>query len=67
MTNSFETNGMFSWFELITNDVENAKKFYGEVMGWEFMTDTNNPYYTLVMTNGIKSNRWNTKSQSCNG
>ena len=48
MANPFETNGMFSWFELMTDDVEGAKKFYGEVIGWQFETDSNNPDYTLI-------------------
>lgn len=52
MANPFETNGMFSWFELMTDDPEGAKKFYGEVIGWEFETDSNNPDYTLVRTEG---------------
>jgi len=50
MSDPFETNGMFSWFELMTDDVEGAKKFYGEVVGWEFETDSNNPDYTLIRT-----------------
>ncbi len=27
-------HGAFSWFELMTTDVEAAKKFYSEVLGW---------------------------------
>ncbi len=30
-----QTHGAFSWNELITNDVEGAKKFYGELLGWQ--------------------------------
>jgi predicted enzyme related to lactoylglutathione lyase len=30
----FETHGDFSWTELMTRDVEAAKKFYGELLGW---------------------------------
>lgn len=47
MANSFEIQGKFSWFELMTTDLEKAKKFYGEVIGWEFEEDSNNPNYTL--------------------
>jgi predicted enzyme related to lactoylglutathione lyase len=28
------SEGVFGWDELITNDVEGAKRFYGEVFGW---------------------------------
>jgi predicted enzyme related to lactoylglutathione lyase len=35
MGNRFETPGDFSWTELMTRDIEGAKKFYGEVLGWE--------------------------------
>jgi predicted enzyme related to lactoylglutathione lyase len=34
--NPFQTPGAFSWSELITNDVEAAKAFYGQVFGWQF-------------------------------
>jgi hypothetical protein len=35
MGNRFETPGDFSWTELMTRDIQGAKKFYGEVLGWE--------------------------------
>ena len=54
MANPIETNGMFSWFEFMTSDLDKAKKFYGEVIGWEFVTDSNNPEYTLVKTQGAE-------------
>jgi len=54
MANPIETNGMFSWFEFNTSDIAKAKKFYGEVIGWEFVEDSNNPDYTLVKTQGIE-------------
>lgn len=54
MSNPFETQGMFSWFELMSADVEKAKKFYGEVIGWEFVQDSNNPDYTLIKTEGAE-------------
>lgn len=28
-------HGAFSWFELMTTDVEGAKAFYGPLFGWE--------------------------------
>lgn len=53
MTNQFETNGMFSWFELMTDDVESSKVFYSQIIGWRFVADSNNPDYTLVMTDNV--------------
>ncbi len=34
MADRFETHGDFSWCELLTNDVDSAKKFYAELLGW---------------------------------
>jgi predicted enzyme related to lactoylglutathione lyase len=31
---AMKKHGMFSWNELMTNDVEAAKQFYGELLGW---------------------------------
>ena len=30
------THGHFHWNELVTRDVEKAKKFYGGTIGWTF-------------------------------
>jgi len=30
------THGSFYWNELLTRDVEKAKKFYGDIIGWTF-------------------------------
>jgi hypothetical protein len=30
------THGKFHWNELMTRDVEGAKKFYGDTIGWAF-------------------------------
>jgi uncharacterized protein len=30
------TNGKFCWNELMTRDVERAKKFYADTLGWSF-------------------------------
>ena len=35
MADRFETHGDFSWCELLTYDVEGAKKFYAELLGWK--------------------------------
>jgi predicted enzyme related to lactoylglutathione lyase len=40
----------FIWHDLMTSDVEGAKKFYGEVVGWTF--ETQMPEYSVASTNG---------------
>ena len=35
MNSRFTTQGAFSWSELLTTDVEGAKKFYRDLLGWE--------------------------------
>jgi hypothetical protein len=35
MADRFETHGDFSWCELLTYDVDSAKKFYTELLGWK--------------------------------
>jgi len=40
MATPFETHGAISWTELRTSDVAAAKKFYGELLGWQ-MKDMN--------------------------
>ena len=34
MPNRFKTHGDFSWTELMTTDVDGAKSFYKEILGW---------------------------------
>ncbi len=34
MVDVFKQQGAFSWSELLTTDVEGAKKFYTELLGW---------------------------------
>ena len=45
--------GKFVWADLITSDVESAKKFYGPLFGWEFEGDhgTTAPF-TLIKQGG---------------
>jgi uncharacterized protein len=47
------TNGAFSWNELLTTDVAGARKFYGQLLGWQFkdmpMGQTS---YTLISVGG---------------
>jgi len=40
----------FIWHDLMTPDVEAAKKFYGEVVGWAF--EAQMPEYTVALANG---------------
>jgi len=51
MESRFETHGDFSWSELLTRDVEGAKRFYTEVLGWEMdqMPVEGEPY-TVIKT-----------------
>lgn len=46
-----EKTGKFVWFDLLTDDVEAAKRFYGGVFGWRFEA-TAHPRYTLVKQGG---------------
>ena len=52
MSDAFETNGAFSWCELLTDDVDNAKQFYSEVFDWE-LEDMDMPTgkYTVIKVN----------------
>ncbi|RMF79276.1 MAG: VOC family protein [Chloroflexi bacterium] len=45
------TVGAMSWNELHTHDKEAAQKFYSEIFGWEFHTDENLGY-TSIMNKG---------------
>ena len=45
--------GKFVWFDLLTDDVEEAKAFYGELLGWEFSDNgDDNPIFTTVLKDG---------------
>ncbi len=48
------SEGVFVWDELITTDVEGAKRFYGEVVGWEAreMDMGLNNVYTIFSSGG---------------
>ena len=49
MKDPFKQQGAFSWFELMTSNVDSAKKFYSNLFGWDMedmtMGDMN---YTVV-------------------
>lgn len=49
------THGRFHWNELLTRDVERAKRFYAETVGWtyeEVTTPDGEPYW-LVLAEGV--------------
>ena len=49
-----QQKGMFSWFELMTSDVEASKAFYGALLGWHFETMKDAGMdYTLVRVEGV--------------
>lgn len=35
MASPFETNGAFSWLELMTTDPKAAERFYSQLLGWQ--------------------------------
>jgi predicted enzyme related to lactoylglutathione lyase len=51
--NPFQIAGAFSWSELLTNDIEGAKAFYGEIFGWHFKEGkVSNTPYTVIEVAG---------------
>jgi predicted enzyme related to lactoylglutathione lyase len=56
MSTAFETNGAFSWTELLTNDVAGARKFYGQLLGWQFeqMPMQEGGDYSVITVGGQK-------------
>jgi predicted enzyme related to lactoylglutathione lyase len=56
MSTAFETNGAFSWTELMTSDVAAARKFYGQLLGWDFqdMPMQQGGTYTVISAGGQK-------------
>jgi predicted enzyme related to lactoylglutathione lyase len=53
MDNPFKQQGAFSWCELMTTDVDAAKKFYTELLGWETEDmSTEGMAYTVVKVAG---------------
>ena len=48
--------GVPSWVDLATPDVEGAKKFYGDLFGWEFsQEETESTPYTMATRNGLSA------------
>ena len=48
---AMKQHGAFSWNELATTDVEAAKAFYGELLGWQFQDiQAGDMKYTMIKT-----------------
>ena len=54
MKDPYQQHGAFSWFELMTGDVEGAKDFYSKLFGWttESVNMDDGMTYTVVKVNG---------------
>lgn len=46
------TFGATTWNELYTHDVEKAKKFYADLLGWTYEIDAANDNYVTIKNNG---------------
>lgn len=47
--------GKFAWFDLVTDDLDAARRFYGEVFGWKFSTVGDKPEsYTFAELEGTR-------------
>ena len=51
MSNPMETHGAFSWMQLAAGDVDAAKKFYGDTLGWDIaaMDMPGGPYTAIKL------------------
>jgi len=50
MEDCFKRHGMFSWYELMTDDVEGSKEFYAKLLGWtveEFPMEEGESYWVV--------------------
>jgi predicted enzyme related to lactoylglutathione lyase len=53
MATPFATHGAFSWNELTTSDTKAARKFYGQLLGWQFQDmDMGKSTYTVINVGG---------------
>jgi predicted enzyme related to lactoylglutathione lyase len=45
--------GQFVWYDLLTNDLEGSKRFYGELFGWTYDDGgEESPVFTTILHNG---------------
>lgn len=63
------THGAFGWFELMTTDVEGAKKFYSALFGWEYedITTACGGCYTVVKVGGSPVAGIMAQPEECSG
>jgi len=50
MQQTHYTPGRFVWHELVTSDIEAARRFYGELVGWHFERDCSAPQPYMHLT-----------------
>jgi len=48
--------GSFSWNELATRDIEGARKFYGDLLGWQFEENKDSPSKYYIIKNDGRDN-----------
>lgn len=53
MSDPMKQHGFFSWNELMTNDIEGAKAFYGGLFNWQLEDVDMNMPYTLAKIDGV--------------
>ncbi|MDO9521325.1 MAG: VOC family protein [Pseudohongiella sp.] len=54
-------HGDFIWYELLTSDLDGARKFYGKILGWNIVnSDMPGPEYWFFNATGIDSDKQNT-------
>lgn len=53
MDENYKKHGVFSWNELMTNDIEAAKDFYANLLGWQYEEITSpETVYNLIKVDG---------------
>ena len=55
MNNPMKQHGAFSWNELMTTDIDGAKKFYTAMFNWQLEDMNDGMPYTLAKINGQES------------
>ncbi|OPL19576.1 MAG: glyoxalase [Candidatus Aegiribacteria sp. MLS_C] len=69
MENECMKHGAFSWFELMTTDVQGAKDFYAGLCGWEYedMPMGDGDPYTVVKVDGKAAAGIMAQPEECRG
>jgi predicted enzyme related to lactoylglutathione lyase len=68
MDNKYKLHGAFSWCELLTTDVPEAKRFYSKLFGWTLEpTPMPGMEYTLVKYGGEQMGGIMTMPPGCEG